>query len=270
MPDGLGPILADPALALAADTVSDLEDVRKAAENRLRQLTTDHGLTPHNPDVQRLAALADDVRALEAKAVKTLQLAMRAHPLGKWQRSRKYVGEKQLGRLLGAIRDPYWNDLHDRPRKLRELYAYCGMHVLDGDTGAQGSSDRQMTTGAGVAPARRRGQHSTWNESARMRIWNLASKQIIGVGAHYRPLYDDARCKYANSFHSSPCPRCGPKGKPAQAGSPLSDGHKHARAVRIVAKAILRDLWEESRRLHKSDRNDTGYRPDRLDGLVAP
>lgn len=31
--------------------------------------------------------------------------------------------------------------------------------------------------------------------------------------------------------------------------SPLSDGHKHARALRAVAKAVLRDLWREARRL---------------------
>lgn len=251
MSDGLGPILADPALTLAADMVDDLEEVRKAADNRLRALTTDHGLTPHNPDVQRLAALAEEVAGIEKRAVKNLQLAMRAHPLGDWQRSRKYVGEKQLARLLGAIRDPCWNDPYDRPRRLRELYAYCGMHVTDSDTSAQRSLDGHGFNGAGVAPKRARGQKSNWNDTARMRLWNLASKQVMGVGAHYRPLYDQSRAKYAEALHAAPCVRCGPKGKPAPPGTPLADGHKHARAVRIVAKAILRDLWEESRRLHK-------------------
>lgn len=255
MTDGLGPILADPALALASDMVFDLEEARKAAANRFRALTTappkGHGLTLHNPDVMRLADLLGDLEAAEKKAVKNLQLSMRAHLLGDWQRSRKYVGEKQLGRLLGAIRDPYWNDLHDRPRRLRELYAYCGMHVLDSDTGAQDLADSHGRCGAGVAPSRRRGQKADWNDAARMRIWNLASKQVIGAGAYYRPLYDDAKTRYADSIHAGTCVRCGPKGKPAQPGSPLADGHKHARAVRIVAKQILRDLWEESRRLHK-------------------
>lgn len=249
--NGLGPILAGPALALAADMVTDLEEVRKAAANRLRALTTDHGLTAHNPDVVRLSDLLDGVEGLEKKTIKNLQLAMRAHQLGDWQRSRKYVGEKQLGRLLGAIRDPYWNDLHDRPRKLRELYAYCGMHVTDSDTSAQGAGESNGNTGAGVAPTRTRGQKANWNDAARMRLWNLASKQVMGVGAHYRPVYDEARLKYADAVHAQDCRRCGPKGKPALAGSPLADGHKHARAVRIVAKTILRELWEESRHLHK-------------------
>ena len=50
VPNGAGgPILADPTLAMCADVVDDLEKVRIANENRLRQLTdtTDrgHGLT---------------------------------------------------------------------------------------------------------------------------------------------------------------------------------------------------------------------------------
>jgi hypothetical protein len=33
-------------------------------------------------------------------------------------------------------------------------------------------------------------------------------------------------------------------------GTPLSPGHQHARAVRIVAKEILKDLWIEARNLY--------------------
>lgn len=253
--NGLGPILASPTLALAADMVFDLEEARKAAQNRLRALTTPppkgHGLTIHNPDVMRLQDLAEDLVRAEKKAIKNLQLSMRAHPLAEWQRSRKYVGEKQLGRLLGVIRDPYWNDLHDRPRKLRELYAYCGLHVTDSDT-AHTPSGSHLEIG-GVAPTRTRGQKANWNDAARMRVWNIAGAQVKGVGAHYRPLYDESRIKYADAIHTRECRRCGPKGKPAQPGSELSDGHKHARALRIVSKTILRELWEESRRLHKDE-----------------
>jgi hypothetical protein len=264
--NGLGPILASPALALAADMVNDLEQARKSAANRYRALTTappkGHGLTLHNPDVLRLAELLEDLKATEKKAVKNLERAMRAHPLGGWQRTRKAVGEKQLGRLLGAIRDPYWNDLHDRPRKLRELYAYCGMHVIDGDTGAQAAIDSHEKGGAGVAPTRNRGQKANWNDMARMRLWNMVNPHIKAAGGldkngrhcplgYYRPLYDEQKTRYADALHTRECRRCGPKGKPAQPGTPLSPGHQNARAVRVVAKRILRELWEESRRLHK-------------------
>lgn len=44
----------------------------------------------------------------------------------------------------------------------------------------------------------------------------------------------------------------GPAGKPAPTGSPLSTGHQHARALRLVAKTVLRDLWREARRIHEA------------------
>jgi len=63
-------------------------------------------------------------------------------------------------------------------------------------------------------------------------------------------VYDTTRAKYADVIHNASCVRCGPAGKPALVGSPLSDGHKHARALRAIAKEVLRDLWIEARRLH--------------------
>lgn len=70
-------------------------------------------------------------------------------------------------------------------------------------------------------------------------------------GGPYRAVYEQARLKYADVVHGAPCVRCGPAGKPAPAGSPLSLGHQHARGLRIVAKAILKDLWKESKRIHE-------------------
>jgi hypothetical protein len=66
----------------------------------------------------------------------------------------------------------------------------------------------------------------------------------------YRAVYDTGRAKYAGAVHPAPCRRCGPSGSPAAAGTPLSPGHQHARALRLVMKAILRDLWAEARLLH--------------------
>jgi hypothetical protein len=64
-------------------------------------------------------------------------------------------------------------------------------------------------------------------------------------------VYYEAREKYTNSVHPAVCVRCGPEKKPAQPGSPLSDGHKHARALRIVSKEILKDLWVAAKDLHE-------------------
>ena len=253
-PGGLGPILADPALALCADVVDDLEKVKIANQNRLRTLTMDgehgQGLTLDNPDVKRLADIVAALDATEHQAVLNLQRVMRKHPLGGFVKNSKGIGEKQAARLLASIRDPYWNDLHDRPRKLRELYRFCGMDVVG--TSAQVIIEGHQSYGAGVAPSKQRGERVHWSPDARMRLWLIASKCVmVGHGGPYRAKYDEGRAKYADAVHSEDCRRCGPKGKPALAGSPLSAGHQSARAIRLVAKQILSDLYNESKRIHE-------------------
>ncbi len=252
---GLGPILADPTLALAADVVDDLERVKIANQNRLRTLTMGgehgHGMSIEHPDIKRLAALVAALEGAEHQATLNLSRVMRHHPLGAWVKASKGVGEKQAARLLASIGDPYWNDLHNRPRKLRELYAFCGMSVVGAS--AHSTRDSQSPCGAGSAPAKVRGERVNWSPDARMRLWLIASKCVmVGHGGPYRAVYDEGRAKYAAAVHAEDCKRCGPKGKPAPQvqGSPLSAAHQHARAIRLIAKAILRDLWTEAKRLH--------------------
>lgn len=67
-----------------------------------------------------------------------------------------------------------------------------------------------------------------------------------------RAVYDDTRAKYADAVHAVPCVRCGPAGQPAPTDSPLSAGHQHARALRAIAKTILRDLWREAAAIHQT------------------
>lgn len=251
---GLGPILRDPTLAMAADVVDDLERVKIANQNRLRTLTMDgefgHGLSLEHPDVQRLANLVKALEDADHQATLNLGRVMRYHPLGAFVKNSKGVGEKQAARLLAAIGDPYWNDLHNRPRKLRELYAFCGMSVVG--TSAQQAPEGQKIHGAGSAPTKQRGERVTWSPDARMRLWLIASKCVmVGHGGPYRAVYDEGRIKYADAIHAEECKRCGPKGKPALVGSPLSAAHQHARAIRLIAKAILRDLWAEAKRIHE-------------------
>jgi hypothetical protein len=237
------PQLADPLLALAADVLDDLERVRIANENRLRQLTRSvedsdgelrgFGLDERHPDVARLAGLVDGLAKLEHDAELGLRRQLRKHPLGPWVKSARGVGEKQAARLLAAIGDPYWNDLHDRPRLVSELWSYAGY----GDAAAQ---------------VRRRGEKANWSATAKMRAY-LVAVSIVKAGGSYREVYDEARAKYADAVHPADCVRCGPSGKPALAGSPLSAGHQHARALRVVAKTVLRDLWREAKRLHEEE-----------------
>lgn len=266
-----GPFLRDPLLGVFADILDDFEKVRIANENRLRALTDSsdrgHGLSVDNPDVARLAALVDATKSLEHQGKLNLCRAMRAHPLWPWAKPLAGVGEKQFARLLAVIGDPYWNDLHDRPRTKGELWAYCGYHVIP-TSGSQrdhvpyshiaaGSTchpDRCIVGVqndiVGVAPKRRRGERSNWNEDARKRCYLIAESCMKQRG-HYRDVYDAARAKYADATHRSACVRCGPAGHPAAEGSVLSLGHQHARGLRAVSKEFLKDLWRESKRLHE-------------------
>jgi hypothetical protein len=266
----LGPILADPALGLFADAVGDLEAVRIANENRLRQLTDPgelgHGLSVEHPQVRKLAELVDALENAEHQAVLSLKRAMRAHPLGDWVKATAGVGEKQATRLLASIRDPYWNDLHERPRTVSELWAYCGFHTVHatdhlpdatqarpvggGHAGDHRGCETQLTSVARVAPVRRRGQKANWNSDARQRIWLVAVSCVKVARSPYRDVYDQARAKYSVAVHLSPCVRCGPSGTPAAIDSPLSLGHQHARAIRLMCKEILRDLWREAQKIH--------------------
>lgn len=261
------PVLADPLLALAADVLDDLERIRIANENRLRQLTRSaedgFGLSIDDPNVRAIVSLVAGMNCkstvladlgwerpakkrgqpccLEHEAESNLTRLLRNHPLGPWVKQARGVGEKQAARLLAAIGDPYWNTLHNRPRLVSELWSYAGY----GDAAAQ---------------VRKRGQKSNWSTAAKMRAY-LVSVSIIKAGGPYREVYDAARAKYDGAVHAVECKRCGPAGKPAAVGSPISAGHQHGRALRAVSKELLRDLWREAQRLHEHPGGQGAFEP---------
>jgi hypothetical protein len=279
-PQPLPPVaaLADPVLALAAEVVDDLERIRIANQNRWRQLTrtaTDKdgeergfGLTPDHPDVAVLSGIIDALTAQEHAAVLNLKRAMRKHPLGPWVKATVGVGEKQAARLLAAIGDPYWNTLHDRPRTVSELWAYCGLHTLPASPVANdahdplagrgqapadrdqhepqaalvdgvdlGSGPRQKAidahpTSAWVAAKRRKGQRANWSTTAKTRAYLIAESCIKQAQSPYRPAYD-ARRAHTDITHPE-----------------WTAGHSHNDAMRIVAKEVLKGLWLAARDVH--------------------
>ncbi|WP_141576186.1 hypothetical protein [Actinomadura sp. WMMA1423] len=175
-----------------------------------------------------------------------------------------------------------------RPRTVSELWAYCGYHVLparhttvdtqgyDAGGSKTGHPDQPCgdahSRGVGVAPKRQKGKRANWSTTAKTRTYLVAESTIktlrkpcvadkeLGYATHldgcvcspFRVIYDHAKAKYADAVHQVPCPRCGPSGKPAEPGTPLSDGHKHARAMRAVSKEILKELWRASKHLHEA------------------
>lgn len=233
---GSGLMFYDPSLVTYADVLEDIEKARKSANSKLKTLTGTKDyqfkLPDYHPDVMKLTSLCHYLQEAEDDAISTLKNAMKRNVFHGWVDRTLGVGEKTAARLLGVIGDPYWNARDDRPRGLRELWSYCGY----------GDAEFQR---------RRHGVKGNWNPKARMRCYLIAECCMKQMESPYRKIYDAARDRYADAVHDAPCPRCGPKGKPAQPGSPLSLGHQNARGLRAISKhGVLRDLWNESRRLH--------------------
>lgn len=241
-----GPILFNPYLCLLADSLDDLEKTRIATENRVRMLTRSEadadgevrglGLDARSPEVMRAMGLLENLKSVEHQATLDLKRELRNTPFHAWVKAQKGIGEKQAARLLAAIGDPYWNDLYERPRTVSELWAYAGYAVRNGE-----------------ADRRRKGVKVNWSPTAKMRVYLMAEAcmKARGGDGDYRAVYDQGREQYADTVHTTDCVRCGPSGKPALAGTPLSAGHQHARALRLVAKRILRDLWIVARDYHE-------------------
>lgn len=238
-------------MSIMARQVDDLEAMRKAINSRVRQLTNDKvdkdekqrglGIPADAPQVVQLIEQADAIHALEQAAIGQLQFHLRKSMWGPWQKQAVGVGEKQLARLLGTLIDPAWNSREGRYRTVDELFVYCGYSSVPVTVG-----------GPHVAPHHRKGMQSNWSPEARMRAHLISvSCMKCRVGSKYRDIYLAGRVKYADAVHAAPCQQCAGKGNtPHPVGSPLRDGHAHARALRLVAKAVLKDLWRESRRLH--------------------
>lgn len=236
-----------PLLFVHVTAHSDLEQQRIASKQRLTALTNTepdadgiirgYGLPASHPDVARLAVLTEALETLEHQAELNLKAAMRKCRIHPWVKAQAGLGEKQVGRLLGVIGDPYWNMSADQPRTVSQLWAYAGLHVLP-KTGDPGHGLAEHISGdqcgnAGVAARHRKGQRSNWSTEAKTRAFLCATSCIKKAASPYRPVYDDRRAHTADTHPE------------------WTAAHSHNDGLRIVSKAILRDLWREAKRLHE-------------------
>ncbi len=216
--------LYDPTLMTLTDTLDDIEGLRIATQNRLRIMISQEedkdgqvrgfGLPHDNPVVKLQRDMLGHLLEIEKNVIKAVQKKMKEHPLGPWISRQKGVGEKQAARLLAAIGDPYWNSLHDRPRTVSELWAYCGMSVVDGK-----------------AQRRQKGVKSNWSNTAKMRARLIAESCLKNRASPYRRFYDETREKYKDAE--------------------ITDLHSHNRGLRKMTKQFLKDLWRESKRIYQ-------------------
>jgi hypothetical protein len=220
--DVVGHYFVEPDLLAAVDSYRDTQALRIATENRARSLKSDGFNTELYDD--QVAAL----KKMEGRIQRRVAKEMRAGPFGPWIASQRGVGELSVAKFLGIVGTLTYNTLEERPRRgPAELWAYCGF--VPGQK-------------------RTRGERANWSTEAKTAAF-LMAESCVKSGGEYRDLYDQFKARYADRVHEAECKRCGPAGKPAQPGSPWSDGHKDAAAKRAVAKRIIRDLYVESKRI---------------------
>jgi hypothetical protein len=314
--------LLDPALALAADFLDDVERVKIANENRLRAPTraeTDAdgvdryiGLDSSHPVVAQLAAMVESLSEVEHQAVLNLQRMLRKHPLHAWVKAQRGVGEKQAARLLAVIGDPYLRPeivhedgtvIPEGPRTVSALWAYCGLHVLPGGQGERdtrafiaagsqlpaagrarddaheavaggGNSSTSSNPSrdwldaqghsAGVAARRRKGFQANWNTKAKTRAYLIAESCLKQLKAPCHA--GDVEGRWV-AVHDDAC-ACSPyrvvydrrKMHTSVSRPEWTDGHRHADALRISSKEILKHLWRAARE-HHSPTKEKGTSP---------
>jgi hypothetical protein len=228
----------DDTLMLAADFFDDIERVRIANENRLRSLEQVKGQV-NSDEYADMEDMFNLVVILEQRLEKRLRRMMQGHPLAPWVQSSTGVGDKQGARMIAAIGDPLTKAAvigeddeviePERPRRgPAELWQYAG----------HGDPERSR---------RRRGEQLQYNPKAKMRVhlvamsciksrctacreasttvaWTPPPESCTCPDSHpYRAVYDDARMAWMDRD--------------------TSDGHKQNHALRLVGKAILKDLY---------------------------
>lgn len=228
-------------LRIAADLFHRAQQERIAVANVIRRPADGGNVDPmfFAPHLERLEAVEHEAKLLLGRVYRRVV----PPELRAWQADSPGVGPHLFARLLGHLGDPcistphYWEGtgtnrtLMVEPARLRtvgQLWQYCGH-------GAPARRTRGMSAddlAAHGSPLLKMLVHL--NAEACMKRAN---------GTRYRDVYVSAREAADGRLHTAECVRCGPSGRPARPGSPWSNGHAHAHALRIVGKELLRDMW---------------------------
>jgi hypothetical protein len=237
-------------LRLIAECYDDLQLQRIATSNRLGADTT--------LDIGGVDFILDDLAALEHRTGLALRREMRKSGFRPYLQATTGIGEHLAARLLGTLGDPAVRiDRDGVPhwRTVSQLWSLCGhgdptrirrKGMSQAEALAMGNPRLKMLVHLIAEGATKEGGRS-------VAAWRETGEFGEGVASWpYRRVYESRRIVTEERVHAAPCVRCGPAGKPAADGSPWSDAHRHADALRIVGKEILRDLWREARRIHEA------------------
>jgi hypothetical protein len=186
----------------------DVQKLRIAQGNRVAAMERD-GLP------EELIAFARDTHDVllrkEREADRYLAKQARRHPMAPWVAEQRGIGPAGFARLVG-ITGPL-----DRFATVSKLWAYLGMHTVDG-----------------LSPRKRKGERANWSHQGRVLCCQLGESIVkVGKGGEYREAYDTKKADYLERR---------PEWTPA---------HRHAAARRYAVKLLLRRAWIEWRRVQR-------------------
>lgn len=179
----------------------DVQKLRVAQANRVHAMERD--VLPE-PWIEAGRTVLADLEKLEAFCNRQLEKQGAQHFMAQWIKDAPGISLAGFARLIG-LTGPL-----DNFATVSKLWAYCGLHVVDGS-----------------APKRRKGELANWSPAARVLCHQIA-ESVVKVGrGPYREAYDRKKLDYEMTHPE---------------WTPL---HRHQAAMRYAVKELLKDLWRE-------------------------
>jgi hypothetical protein len=226
-------------LRLLVATFTDLQRARIRIQNRKTAYEDRNTLVVGGTDLvlQGIYTLEQDADAdLVRSYLRTVDPKLIA-----WQQGTPGIGEHQMALLLGLVGDP----LMAYPKKVvkveegkrkRETGRRVNNTVPDGEPYIRSVASLRAYCGFGAPLRRRRASDdqpgmtgdeakALGNTRAKVVVWNMTKSVIMHRNPKYRLIYDEAKEAKQN------------------ASEPWRPAHIDAHAYRLVAKAIIKDIW---------------------------
>jgi hypothetical protein len=200
-------------LRLLVATFTDLQRARIRIQNRKTAYEDRNTLVVGGTDLvlQGIYTLEQDADAdLVRSYLRTVDPKLIA-----WQQGTPGIGEHQMALLLGLVGDPLMAYGEPYIRSVASLRAYCGFGA---PLRRRRASDDQPGMTGDEAKA-------LGNTRAKVVVWNMTKSVIMHRNPKYRLIYDEAKEAKQN------------------ASEPWRPAHIDAHAYRLVAKAIIKDIW---------------------------
>lgn len=182
----------------------DLQKTRIVTGNRIEAMRR-NGDTPDHYTV--MLDTLEQLKVNEHAVDLHLTRLVRRHFMADWIKQAPGIGLPGFARLMG-VTGPL-----DRFATVSKLWAYLGMHVVDG-----------------VAPKRQKGVKGNWSPQGRVLCHQIADSIVKLNRGKYRAVYDVRKARTGESHPE------------------WTQAHRHNDASRVAVKELLKDLWVEWQR----------------------